>query len=294
MKHILAASDFSHAAETAARRAVALAQNTGAALEIVHALYQPPLAEAWRRLAEGKGLSEEKLAEHAAQRLAELATRLEQRQGVKPLMRVLRGKPPQAIVAHAREAGSDLIVVGAHGEHFLLDLFVGSTATKLMRLSPVPVLLVKQPPAGDYERVLIATDFSPVAHAAAELAAELFPAADLFLFHAYEVPFEREMYYAGTDDEVVDHYRRLGESEARRQMAEFAATLATPERYARKVRHGYAPTLINQYAAEQGTDLLVLGARGQSELAATLLGSVAAHMVLEARSDLLLVPSPAR
>lgn len=292
MKRILAATDFSRAAEVSVKRAAGLAKASGAELELVHVLYQAPLAEAWRRLAEGEGLNEEKLRAHAVERLAELAAMLDARYGIKPALRVLQGKPPLALAARAGEGECDLIIVGAHGEHFLLDLFVGSTAMKLLRLATVPVLLVKQPPALDYERIVIASDFSAAARAAAELAASLFPAADLMLFHAYEVPFEREMYYAGTEDEVVDHYRRLGEAEAKRQIDAFAQSLLAPERYSRKIRHGYAPTLINQYIVEQGADLLVLGAHGQSELAATLLGSVAAHMVQEARCDLLLVPTP--
>ena len=74
-------------------------------------------------------------------------------------------------------------------------------------------------------------------------------------------------------------------------MDEFARSLAVPERFLRRVRHGYAPTLIGQYAAECGADLLVVGSHRQSELAAALLGSVAAHLVNESRGDVLLVPT---
>jgi nucleotide-binding universal stress UspA family protein len=290
-KRVLAATDFSRHAESALRRAALLAKATGADLELVHAVYMPPLAGAWTKLIEGEGITEESLREKAAVRLGELATSLAQRLEVPPpATRVLSGKPAQALAAWAQESATELIVVGAHGEHLLLDLFVGSTALKLLRLADRPVLLVKQTPPFDYERILVATDFSPAARAAADLAAQMFPVADLYLFNAYEAPFERQMYYAGSDDEAVDHYRRLGEAEARQQMEEFAATLAAPERFVRKLRHGYAPALINQYAAEMGADLLVVGSNRQSEIAATLLGSVAAPLVNETRGALLLVP----
>lgn len=287
---IVAATDFSRAAESATRRAALLARTDGASLEIVHAIYLPPLAETWRKLVAGEGITEERLRAGAAERLARLAADLARRTGVTPETRVLDGKPALALAQWAKERGAGLIVVGAHGEHLLLDLFVGSTALKLLRLAAQPVLLVKQTPPFEYERILIATDFSSAARAAADLTARLLPAADLFLFHAYEAPYERQMAYAGSDDEAVDHYRRLGEAEARRQMDEFAASLEQPARFARKVRHGYAPALINQYAAEMGADLLVLGSHRQSEISATLLGSVAAHLVNESRGDLLLVP----
>lgn len=291
IKRMLVATDFSRHAEAAVRRAALLAKADGAELEIVHAVYMPPLAGAWSKLIAGEGITEERLCSDAAIRLGGLAASIAKRIGVTPATRVLSGKPPLALAAWMKESAAELIVVGAHGEHLLLDLFIGSTALKLLRLADRPVLLVKQTPPFDYERILVATDFSPASRAAADLAARLFPAADLFLYHAYEAPFERQMAYAGSDDEAVDHYRRLGEAEAGQQMAAFAATLAAPERFVRKLRHGYAPALINQFVAEMGIDLLVVGSHRQSEVAATLLGSVAAHLVNESRSDLLLVPS---
>ena len=293
VRRIIAATDFSHTAEEAARRAALLAKSCGAALQIVHALYEPPLAETWRKLVEGEGITEERVRARATTRLNELADSLEKRTTVRPAVQVIDGKPAQAVAAWALQNASDLIVVGAHGEHLLFDLFVGSTALKLLRLSVLPVLLVKQNPPFDYERVVIATDFSPAARAAADRVAAMLPAAELFLFHAYEAPFERQMAYAGSDDEAIDHYRRLGEAEARRQIEDFVATLAEPVRYRYKVRHGYAPALISQFVAEMGADLLVTGSHRQSEIAASLLGSVAGHLVNESRTDLLLVPSSA-
>lgn len=290
VKRILAATDFSHGGESAVRRAALLSKVRGADVEIVHSIHIPPLEEAWRKLAEQEGFFEEKLLSGAADRLAMVAADIEKRFAFSPGTRVLQGRPPQTLAGWAQESGADLIVIGAHGEHFLLDLFVGSTALKVLRLASVPVLLVKQTPPFDYERIVVAVDFSAASRAAAELAADLFPEAELHLFHAYEVPFEREMYYAGTDDEVVDHYRRLGEAEARRQMEAFAASLTEPERHLRKVRHGYAPALIGKYAAEIGADLVAMGSHGKSEIEAALLGSVSSHLVTELPGDLLLVP----
>jgi len=290
VQRILAATDFSPTADAAVRRAALLAKAGGATLDIAHSFHAPPLAEAWRKLVEQEGITEDVVRARTAERMAALAADIVKRTGVTPGTHLLSGKPPVALAQWAKDNAVDLIVIGAHGEHLLLDLFVGSTALKLLRLSAVPVLLVKRHPPFDYERILVATDFSPAARDAANLAARFLPDASLYLLHAFEAPFERQMTYAGSDDETLDGYRRLGETEARWQMDEFVKTLEAPERFARKVRHGYAPALINQYAAEMGADLLVLGANRQSEFAAALLGSVATHLINEARSDLLLVP----
>ncbi|MBV2207561.1 MAG: universal stress protein [Pseudomonas sp.] len=291
VERIVAATDFSRSAEAAIHRAALLAKADGARLDVLHAINLPPLAGAWRNLIEGEGFSESRLRERAAARMAQFAEELVRRTGVTPQTHILSGKPAQTIANWAREAAADLVVVGAHGEHLLLDLFVGSTALKLLRLAGQPVLLAKQTPLFAYERILVATDFSPASRAAANLAARLLADAELYVLHAYEVPFERELYYAGSDDEAVDHYRRLGQNEARRQMDAFILSLDEPERFIGRVRHGYAPALVNQYASEIKADLLVLGSNRQSELAATLLGSVAVRLVNESHGDLLLVPS---
>jgi len=290
VRRIVAATDFSHTSEAAVRRAALLAKSRKAAFDIVHAVHAPPLADVWRRLVEQEGITEETVRAKAAERLEALAADIARRTGTAAATHLLSGKPPVALAQWAKDNAADLIVIGAHGEHLLLDLFVGSTALKLLRLSAVPVLLVKRTPPFEYERILVATDFSPASRAAANLVARLLPEAGLYLFHAYEAPFERQMTYAGSSNEAVDHYRRLGETEARWQMDEFAQSLDAPDRFARQVRHGYAPALISRYAADMGADLLVLGATRQSEFAASLLGSVAAHLVNEARGDLLLVP----
>ena len=49
----------------------------------------------------------------------------------------------ETIAQRADDLGCDLIVMGAHGRGALADLLVGSTATKVIHLARVPVLLVK-------------------------------------------------------------------------------------------------------------------------------------------------------
>lgn len=291
IERIVAATDFSRSAEAAIHRATLLAQRADARLDVLHAINLSPLRGAWRKFVEGEGVSEARLHEAATARMAQFVADLQARTGMLPHSQIVSGKPEQVVASWASEQSADLVVIGAHGEHLLLDLFIGSTALKLLRLASQPVLLVKQTPLFEYERLLIATDFSPASRVAANLAASLLPDAETYIFHVYEVPFERELYFSGSDEESVDYYRRLGEAEARRQMDEFILSLDEPERFIGRVRHGYAPAQVNQYAAEIKADLLVLGANRQSELAATLFGSVAAHLVNESRSDLLLVPS---
>jgi nucleotide-binding universal stress UspA family protein len=53
------------------------------------------------------------------------------------------GAAADRIVAHAREWGADLIVMGTHGRRGLRRLALGSDAEQVVRDAPVPVLLVR-------------------------------------------------------------------------------------------------------------------------------------------------------
>ena len=289
IRRIIAATDFSPAADAALQQALHIGVATGASVEFVTAVHLPPLTEAWRRLVEEEGFSEQRLVATAGARLDEAAARAAFT-GPRPATRVLRGRPAQAIAEWAEESAADLLVVGAHGENFLLDLFIGSTALKLLRLTRTPVLLVKTHSPTAYEKIVVATDFSPAARAAAAFAGDLLPQARQHLFHAYEVPFARQMSYAGADDTAIEHYRLRSESEARQLMESFLHTLSGGERRHSLLRHGYPPSLIKNYAAEIDADLVVVGTTGKNDWQASLLGSVSTHLAGELPGDLLLVP----
>lgn len=56
-----------------------------------------------------------------------------------------RGLPFDKIIKKSAETGVDLIVMGTHGRTGLDHVLFGSTAEKVVRKSPVPVLTVRKP-----------------------------------------------------------------------------------------------------------------------------------------------------
>ena len=60
---------------------------------------------------------------------------------------VVKSEPAKGIIEEAVRAGADLIVMGSHGRRGLQRLFLGSVAEHVVRHSPVPVLVVRVPPA---------------------------------------------------------------------------------------------------------------------------------------------------
>ena len=62
------------------------------------------------------------------------------------LSEVLPGRVCDVVVEQATAFGADLIVVGTHGRRGVSRLLVGSDAEQIVRVAPVPVLLVRAAP----------------------------------------------------------------------------------------------------------------------------------------------------
>ena len=74
--------------------------------------------------------------------LAEARARLDAA-GLAYSYHVAVGTPAEAIVQAAQEQHVDQIVISAHGQNTLSSMLLGSVASKVAHLAPVPVLLVK-------------------------------------------------------------------------------------------------------------------------------------------------------
>lgn len=62
------------------------------------------------------------------------------------LLEAIGGRPANLIVEQATDWQADLIVLGTHGRRGLKRLALGSDAELVLRMSPVPVLLVRDRP----------------------------------------------------------------------------------------------------------------------------------------------------
>jgi nucleotide-binding universal stress UspA family protein len=93
-------------------------------------------------LAVGKGQIERYYQEEGEAMLAAAKSKLGGA-GVPFQARVLVGPVAETIVKHAKDKRCDLIVIGSRGMTELGKALIGSTATKVLHISDIPVLLVK-------------------------------------------------------------------------------------------------------------------------------------------------------
>ena len=148
-RRILVPVDYSEHSRESVRIAAELAVKVGATVDIVHVWDRPTYVSDGvmvRRPGEEQRSLADLIRENAENDMAQFLAKLELPEGVNVNHRMCTGEPAQRLVEEARSGGYDLIVVGTHGRAGVLHLLLGSTAERLIRLSPVPVLVI--PPKG--------------------------------------------------------------------------------------------------------------------------------------------------
>ncbi len=287
LRSLVAATDLSAPARHAAERAALLARAHGAHLTVVHV----PDRSSWNELTTWLGESSEassRLEKEQTDRLARLAEDL--RQHGAPTVDAVRrtGAVLEEIAKEAEARQADLLVVGARGEGFLRRLVMGSTAERLLRRTTRPVLVARQVPRQPYRRVLVAVDFSPWSAKALALARQLAPQAHLTLFHAWQVPFEGKLHFAGVDLAAIEHYRRKARADALQQLTALASQARLPPgRWEPAVVEGNPSLRLVEQEQESDADLIVMGKHGRSATEDLLLGSVTQHVLAEGTCDVL-------
>jgi nucleotide-binding universal stress UspA family protein len=143
-KAILVASDFSECAGAAFRVAKKLARQFGAKIVLLHVIQQRVVARVAEHLkVEPDGLLPA-FREEAQQHLDEFLRGC-CCDGLEVTSMVTVGIPFQEIAVVARDLAADLIVIGGYGRSGrgpIEEVFFGSTAEKVVRLLPCPVLCV--------------------------------------------------------------------------------------------------------------------------------------------------------
>jgi nucleotide-binding universal stress UspA family protein len=146
-KRILVPLDGSDTARFGLREAITLAKEQKATLRLLHIISEFPIKvekAAVRDYNEVVHGSLQQWAEEMLRQAKALATSRDVQ--TETAMRELKGRRvADAIVAEARDAGCDLIVIGTHGRRGVSRLLLGSDAERVLRLSTVPVLLVREP-----------------------------------------------------------------------------------------------------------------------------------------------------
>ncbi|MGH7256872.1 MAG: universal stress protein [Nitrospiraceae bacterium] len=298
VRQILSATDFSESALKAQDYAVFLAQAYEAKLQVVH-VSETPL---WFRPSAPASLYLEQAREEAAQQLVQLEKHLVESGLAGAQCRLVLGIPSEQINAQAREMAADLVVVGTHGRTGLDHILLGSTAERVVKGAPCPVVVARiarsrspevgagSRPVPSMQRIVVPLDFSSPSLDAAEYAiqtANRFGAA-ITLLHVLEpVYYDLELGFGKIEQEsrTRQHWQdRLGELAGLVRSFGLAAEA--------QVRGGVPADSIVACAEDQDADLIVMGTHGRRGWSRLRFGSVAEAVLRQAPCSVLTVKTP--
>lgn len=273
-KHILAAIDFSPWTGPVLRSAADLADRYGSTLSALYSepFLPPPYFTEGELEAVSAFLEVQRRA--AGQHLAGVVREVLGDRPVQVLLEDLL--PVEGILHTARSREAGLIVLGTYGRSGLNRLLMGSVAEKVVRQSSVPVLTVRTHTAPPFRRLLCPVNHTPVALEALRYAADLAArsAAELVLL--------------GVDERVIP-----GPAADPGELCELVPPSLRTHCTLRAVgRRGEAAEEILQVAAQEHTDLIVLGAQHRPLLETTIFGTTSVRVMRHAPAAVLTVVRP--
>lgn len=145
---VLCAIDFSDDSRAAIKWAHQHAGSLGIHLLVLHVVHDPLNAPGYYKQAEGKHLrSIEDIAETMVREFVkdELGIDPHKDKTGQVKMKLVNGVPVPRILKAAEKVDARSIVMGSQGLTGLKYLLLGSKAEQVVRLSPIPVTIVKEP-----------------------------------------------------------------------------------------------------------------------------------------------------
>ena len=281
---ILVPTDGSELAESAIDGALALAERHDAAVHVIHVIDLGELPD------DATSEAAAELSRGADQHMKSVVDAGDQL-GVTPTTTVVESDRAvhREIVEYADDHDADLIVMGTHGRKGIDQRVLGSTTERTLRVSSVPVLTVHDGAVlgPDFETILVPTDGSDVANAAANHAISLADGTDaaVHVVHAVDTAVtstldESAAVLAGLED---DGRAAVDAVIERADGAELRSVQAS-------VLSGTPARSILDYTDEYDVDLVVMGTHGRTGLERYLLGSVTEKVVRLADVPVLSVP----
>jgi nucleotide-binding universal stress UspA family protein len=297
IKRLLVPIDFSGTSLKAIPSALAVARQFRADVYLFHVVdtgqfFSPSLQSL-------SALMRDEWNDRLVNRLQRIALRYRSG-GLVQVLSPREGSAHKEICAAASEMKVDLIVIATHGYTGFRRAALGSTAERVVRHSPCPVLIVRRHLLANHgmarqltarglnlKKIVVPTDFSDCSKVAFEYAKEL---AQAFKAHLQLVHVIDQSKYPFGDEFAAVETARLVREQSRMAQKRLRAMLGkTRGRDSLKVEHGSPATEICSNTGDD-VDLIVTSTHGRTGIEYGLIGSVAQHIVRYANCPVLVIP----
>lgn len=199
----------------------------------------------------------------------------------------------RGILASARDAKADLLVLGAYGTREP-EVGLGTVATSCVRHAMSKVLLVRDTQSGPFKTVVACVDFSPTSLLALDQAARVATqdGAALHVLHVFDAPWH-QLHYRAPTPEADPHFQKQYRDGLERRLHAFADELGREIEYLKPTFalfdwQGHRSGIV-EYANSVGAELIVLGTRGRTSFRDVFLGSTAEKALRDSKCSVLAV-----
>ncbi len=278
-------------------KAAQLARACGAEVELFHSLTTPVYVDIAEFTGQGLLAYEAELRQKAVRRLETIADGL-RRHSLKVSVAAEWDFPGyEAIIRRALKIKADLIVASRHAGRHTAPWLLRLTDWELVRLSPVPVLLVKNPHAYRHPAILVAVDPTHAFAKPLQLDKHLLETGSLIsrqlrgtlhAVHAYARLPLQSLQTTGMNPDMLEKVEVQAERAA---AADFKHALrATRIAPSRRYLIGQHPIdAIREAAKKSRCALVVMGAISRSGLKNLLIGNTAERIIDELNCDILVL-----
>jgi nucleotide-binding universal stress UspA family protein len=222
--------------------------------------------------------------------------------GISVHTRIATGIPSEEVLSVATGEDPDLIVVGTRGKTGLAHVLLGSTAERIIRGAPCPVLAVRGEGQGrglveqgrrdpaDLDRILVPVDFSDCSLDALEYGAFVAQRskASVKILHVLE-PVSYGLDFTLSHREKRESIR-IAYTKRLSELASALAIAGVPSEFL--IVGGLPTDSILDAARTQPADLIVMGTHGRRGLSHALFGSIAESVLRKSSCPVLTVRSP--
>lgn len=286
MRSILLATDIAGETDRAFERAVKLSLSLTTTLHILHVCQpSPPDSKAKVGNPPNKDVKD---------RLDSYLASNKELTSVEYTVTVKENREPFVeITKLADEVYAELIVMGMHGKSKFRDKFVGTTIEKVIRKGTLPVLMVKDKPLGEYNNILVGTDFSVGSSQALHFALKLAPKGTLNLVHFYNIPDtyigDKISQYAG--DVIQTSEKSKLEKFVNDHSADLIKTASVQPDFHYRLAQGETYNGLLREAADVNAELISIGAHSRPRLMPYKLGGTAHDILTNPPCDVLVANS---
>jgi nucleotide-binding universal stress UspA family protein len=278
-KNIVVGIDFTKSSIEVLKRAFQLSKLKNAKLTIVHAIDKSLFDKYF------SNSNNDELIAKAQANIEEIIANLQEK-NIEYSIVVQISTPSSLIIDTVKDINPILIVIGVNCVDDFKTKVFGSTSTRTIQNTNLPVLIVKNNCVKDYKNILAFTDLSQISLKSIDFIKEFLENSSLKVIHAYKQLNDFVLTFYNS----LEHKKEIQEDiikKAKEKFEEFKDLNKITDSELIEIDNGVKEVLLAK-ADEENKDLVVIASNGVNNAGSFFYGSTALYIMENVKSDILI------